>query len=256
MSVGAFWDALRARKEKGRDLVERVTHLRLRGRLLAAWEAGGVEAVGRALVAWYRDTARGFDKPGFHVRHTGHPTIHARWQRIQALLDHPSPTVADIPAEFSLRVKQEGLGAPTPLLRRGHQHSRLAAGGVVAKVVGYRAGADGQPDRGRPIVLSVQPDWSVAADKRGGYRDLPAVPDDLAAPLVHDGTPFEPRRRQKQGAVEAWLRAAGCCERHWVRAGSTVRYADARREFVRNHKDPPPDRYLGIVAVAPGIPAA
>jgi hypothetical protein len=254
--VGAFWDALHDRKDKGRDLLERLTNLRLQGRLLAAWDAGRIEAVEKALVAWYQETGGGFDRPGVHVQHTSHPTIQARWSRIHAFLDNPQATVADIPAEFSLRVKQEGRGAPTPLLRRGHQHSRLAAGGVVAKVVGYRAGADGHPGRGRPIVLSVQPDWSVVLDKRGGYRDLPHLPPALAAPLVHDGTPFASRRRRKRAALDGWLGGAGCCETHWIRAGSTIRRTDGMRDFVRNHKNPPADRYLGVVGVTPGLPTA
>ncbi len=253
IAVGAFWDTLRDRKEKGRHLLERLTNLPLRNRLLTAW-GRGTHAVGQALVAWYKQTAQSYDRPGPHVQHTSHPTIQARWQRIRTFLDNPSATVADIPAEFSLRVKQEGRGVPTPLLRQGHRHSRLAAGGVVAKVIGYRHGSNDRLERTRPIILSVQPDWSVGLEKQGGYRDLPEFPEKLAAPLAHDGTPFEPRRRQKQVAIEVWLSAAGCVEQHWVRAGSTIRYDDSRREFVRNHKDAPPTRYLGIVAVAPGMP--
>ena len=105
-------------------------------------------------------------------------------------------------------------------------------------------------------MLSVQPDWGVVLDKQGGYRQLPALPAALAAPLAHNGTPFTPRRRQKQGALEAWLREAGCTEWHWLRAGSTLRHTDGVREFVRNHKDPPPARYVGITQTTAGLPRA
>ncbi|MBI4537176.1 MAG: hypothetical protein HY712_04375 [candidate division NC10 bacterium] len=256
--VGDFFDNLRGKRkaEEGRDLLDRLTHLTLRARVLAAWDTGGVEAVGAALVAWYKATAKGYDRPGNTVRHTSHPTILARWAGIQAFLDNPAATVADIPREFSLRVKQEGRGAPTPLRRGKHEHQRLAAGGVVAKVVGYRRGPDGQVDRTRPIVVSVQPDWSVKVESGGRYRDLPALPRGLTTPLAHDGTPFESRRRTKHQAVEAWLREAGCAERHWLRAGSTIRHTDGAREFVRTHKDPPPARYVGITQTTAGLPRA
>lgn len=256
MGIGAFLDLLRGKKGTGRALLERLTHLPLRDRLLRAWNMGGADAVGAAFVAWYKTTARGYDQPGACVRHTSHPTIQARWSCIRAFLDNPCATVGDIPGEFSLRVKQEGRGAPTPLRRRGHEHQRLAAGGVVAKVIGYRRDTDGQPDRARAIVLSVQPDWRVVVDKRGGYRDLPVLPPSLTEPLAHDGVPIGPRRRAKHRAVEAWLRDAGCAERHWLRAGSTIRHADGARDFVRNHKDPPPARYVGIMYAAGGLPRA
>jgi len=127
---------------------------------------------------------------------------------------------------------------------------------IIVDAGAYRAGADGHPDRGRPIVLSVQIGLERLLDKQGGYRQLPGPPEALAAPLAHNGMPFGPRRRRKQGAVEAWLREAGCTEWHWLRAGSTIRHADGAREFVRNHKDPPPARYVGITHSTAGLPRA
>lgn len=256
VAVATFWAALQGEQGKGRRHIEQLTHLHLRGRLLAAWDAGGLARVGQELVRWYQATARGFDRPGPAAAHTGHPTIQRRWEAIRAFLAKPDATVADIPADFSLRLKQEGRGDPTPLVRGPHQHQRLAAGGVVAKIVGYRRGETGQPDRTHPVVLSVQPDWCILVDKKGGYRDLPALPPDLAAPLAHDGTPFRPRCRQKQAALIAWLRAAGCVEQHWVRAGSTVRKRDGSRLFVASHKAPPPQRYTDIAGVTRGLSAA
>jgi hypothetical protein len=256
VAVAKFWGDLQGEQGKGRTRIEQLTYLQLRGRLLAAWDAGGLARLGQELVRWYQATARGFDRPGPTAAHTGHPTIQRRWEAIRAFLAKPDATVADIPADFSLRLKQEGRGDPTPLVRGPHQHQRLAAGGVVAKIVGYRRGETGQPDRTHPVVLSVQPDWCILVDKKGGYRDLPALPPDLAAPLAHDGTPFRPRCRQKQAALIAWLRAAGCVEQHWVRAGSTVRKRDGSRLFVASHKAPPPQRYTDIAGVTRGLPAA
>jgi hypothetical protein len=257
MPVAEFWDRLRKADDKGPEVIARVTHRVLRERLQAAWAAGGLEAAGRALVQWYKTTSQGFDKPGPGVAHTSHPTIQARWGRIRAFLANPEARVEDIPGEFSVRLLQEGRSkAATPLLRGRHRHHRLSSGGVVAKVVGYRASGDGLPDRTRPIVLSIQPDWSIAWEAKGRYRDLPGLPPALTDILVHDGTPFAPRIRQKQAALDIWFSAAGCPERYWVGAGNTIRRADGAREFVPNHKDAPPSRYRGIVAVGRGLPRA
>jgi hypothetical protein len=256
ISVAAFWEHLRAKQAQGREYLARLTHRQLRDRLQHAWDAKGLDEVGRVLVAWYKTTARGYDRPGPAVQHTSHPTIQTRWARISAFLQNPEATVHDIPAEFSLRVLQEGRGATTPLLRGPHQHHRMAASGIIAKVVGYREGATGTPDRTRPLVLSVQPDWSIVVDKKGGYRDLPDLPTDLAAPLAHDGTPYAPRVWRKRAALEAWLGMAGCREWHWLRAGSTLRRTDGSRAFVATLEKSPAVRYIGIGTVTRGLPFA
>lgn len=230
-------DKCKTSEDKMKDLLVRVTHGRLRERLEDALKKRGTAGVKDELVSWYKETARGYDRGG-SVRHAGHPSIQARWKGIQAFLDKPDATVADIPQGFSIRLIQEGRGKDvTPLVRRGAKHFRLAGSGVVAMVVGNRRGADGQPDRGKPVVLKIGADWRVEKESGGGYRDIPPLDTRLGEPLLHDGTPLGPRIRRKRQAVLEWMRrGAGCVEIHWVRAGNTVIKGDGSRIYLHSFK--------------------
>lgn len=237
-SVQGFWDDLSSDSEKGGDLIRRICHPRLRQRLSEAFARGGRDAVGTALVAWYRNTARGYDKPGPNAAHVVHPTIQARWHAIQDFLGKADGKPTDIPKDFSIRLMQEGRGDVTPLRRGSHTYYRAASSGVLFKVVGYRKTPTGSVAREKPIVLSIRADWSLDREpERKSYRDVPVLPAELIQPLAHDKTPLRPRVFKKRRAISEWLRIHALCgEIHWVRAGYTLIRDDGTAYFYHNHR--------------------
>ena len=232
------------RKEAGDEkkmlkAINRIVHPGLRNTLLRTWGASQtVEVVETALVGWLQQSTLA----GLVGRaEPTNPAARARWRELREFCDDPSPNPLHIPTVIGVRRTDPGAEGYEMVERvsEGRTVHRLKpATNVREKIVAYRAGDDGLPERTKYTLFDVHQNGRVKPSDGRVAGLLPIPEGSLLAEgrKLGEGQNLSEYRRAWEEALEAYLSDAGFVWHRRLWQGCVLEYEDGSRRFVRNFK--------------------
>lgn len=217
--------------------IECIVHPGLRQTLLDSWAASGdLDDLERTLVRWLQRATRA----GIEGRpEPRHPADRARWTELKSFCEDPNPEPRHIPAIIGIRWVDLRSYEMVERLSGGRVVHRLeATDNVRQKIVAYKAGRDGLPDRNKHTTFNVYQNDRVKPAE-GRKAGLPPITGDN--PLsrgrrLGDGQKLSEFKREWEGALASYLAEAAFVEHHRLRQGCVLEYEDGSRRFIRNFR--------------------
>lgn len=221
------------------EAIDRIAHPGLRKALLNAWGTSpSLEAVERVFVRCLQQSTRA----GLEGRaEPKSPPARAKWRELQGFCEDPNHDPLQIPSVIGIRCVDagaEGFELVERISKGRRIHRLRPVANVQEKVVAYRAGAEGLPDKTKYTIFDVHQNGRLKPSdgQRAGLKPIPDGSVLSAGRKLGDGQKLSDFQREWEEALRWYLAEAGFVEHHRLWQGCVIEQDDGSRRFVRNFK--------------------